>query len=186
MELVTSFIGNFLALWQSGGILMWPLLFLAIFIYWNLFELFSKFSQYDFQEIQQMAVSGIMDGYPDRKAVRNRVNIVKAEYLPHFERRLGFLSILAGVSPLLGLLGTVMGMLSTFSLMNSGDTKKVDLMAGGISEALITTQMGLIIAVPAILMIVTLRGKRDSLKSLFNKVEAECLISVVKTEGTAT
>lgn len=162
---------------------MWPLLLLAIFIYWNLFDLFSSFSQYDFDEIKQLTVKGTMDGYPDRVAVRNRVNIVKAEYLPHFERRLGFLSILAGVSPLLGLLGTVMGMLSTFSLMNSGDAKKIDLMAGGISEALITTQMGLIIAVPAILMITALKGKNNSLKSFFNKVEAECLKSVIKTKS---
>ncbi len=50
MEVIYSFINEFIALWISGGILMWPLLLIAIFMDWNLFELFSRYAQIDFDE----------------------------------------------------------------------------------------------------------------------------------------
>lgn len=71
--------------------------------------------------------------------------------LPVFERRLSTLKVLGAVAPLLGLLGTVSGMISLFDVITLYGTKDPRLMAGGISEALITTQTGLIIAVPVIL-----------------------------------
>lgn len=71
--------------------------------------------------------------------------------LPRLERHLGALAVLGGVAPLLGLLGTVTGMIHTFQLVTvfgSGDAK---LLSGGISEALITTEFGLGIAIPILL-----------------------------------
>ena len=73
-------------------------------------------------------------------------------FLPRLERHLGTLAVLGGIAPLLGLLGTVTGMIHTFQLVTifgSGDAK---LLSGGISEALITTKYGLIIAVPVLLV----------------------------------
>jgi biopolymer transport protein ExbB len=72
--------------------------------------------------------------------------------LPRLERHLGTLAVLGGIAPLLGLLGTVTGMIHTFQLVTifgSGDAK---LLSGGISEALITTETGLAIAIPALLV----------------------------------
>lgn len=175
MDMAIVFINDFAELWSSGGILMWPLLFIAIFMYWNLFELFSRYSQLNIEDEKPSLMEHILEGVNDKNSMRVRMSILKVEYLPYYERRLRFLSILAGVSPLLGLLGTVMGMLNTFSVMNSGDVQKIDLMAGGISEALITTQMGLIIVVPALLMIMVLRGEQDKLKHFFEKMETECI-----------
>ena len=71
---------------------------------------------------------------------------------PHIERGVGSIKILASVAPLLGLLGTVTGMIATFqsiTLFGTGDPK---LMAGGISQALITTVLGLVCAIPLILL----------------------------------
>lgn len=71
--------------------------------------------------------------------------------LPRLERHLGTLAVLGGIAPLLGLLGTVTGMIHTFQLVTifgSGDAK---LLSGGISEALITTEVGLVIAIPVLL-----------------------------------
>lgn len=68
--------------------------------------------------------------------------------LPRLERGQGFIKLLAAVAPLLGLLGTVTGMILTFqsiSLFGNGDPK---LMAGGISQALMTTVLGLVAAIP--------------------------------------
>jgi len=67
---------------------------------------------------------------------------------PRLEFGLNFLKLAAGVAPLLGLLGTVTGMIRTFTqitLFGTGDPK---IMAGGISEALVTTVSGLIAAIP--------------------------------------
>jgi len=71
---------------------------------------------------------------------------------PALERRQGWIKVLAAVAPLLGLLGTVVGMINTFqaiTLFGTGDPK---LMAGGISTALVTTVLGLIVAIPLVLL----------------------------------
>lgn len=71
--------------------------------------------------------------------------------LPGLERHLGTLAVLGGIAPLLGLLGTVTGMIHTFQLVTvfgSGDAR---LLSGGISEALVTTEFGLAIAIPVLL-----------------------------------
>jgi biopolymer transport protein ExbB len=67
------------------------------------------------------------------------------------ERWLGAIAITASVSPLLGLLGTVSGMITTFkamSLFGAGDASAV---SGGVGEALINTELGLVVAIPALL-----------------------------------
>ena len=72
--------------------------------------------------------------------------------IPRLERGLNLVKVLAAVTPLMGLLGTVIGMIVTFqaiTLFGTGDPK---LMAGGISQALITTVLGLIAAVPLLLL----------------------------------
>ena len=60
--------------------------------------------------------------------------------------------MLAAIAPLLGLLGTVTGMISTFDVMAVSGTGNAKAMAGGISEALITTQTGLLVAIPGLCM----------------------------------
>ncbi len=72
------------------------------------------------------------------------------------ERHLGWLGpvilVIAAVSPLLGLLGTVTGMISTFDVINIVGAGDPQMLSGGISEALVTTQFGLIVAIPALLV----------------------------------
>jgi biopolymer transport protein ExbB len=71
---------------------------------------------------------------------------------PVLERWQGWIKVLAAVAPLLGLLGTVVGMIRTFqaiTLFGTGDPK---LMAGGISQALVTTVLGLVVAIPLVLL----------------------------------
>ncbi len=70
---------------------------------------------------------------------------------PRLERSLSMLGALAGVAPLLGLLGTVSGMIATFDTISTAGTGNPRLLSGGISEALITTQLGLMIAIPLLL-----------------------------------
>ncbi len=78
---------------------------------------------------------------------------------PRLERFLPTLKVLAAVAPLLGLLGTVTGMINTFKVITIHGAGDPRLMAGGISEALITTQLGLAVAIP-IMIIATLLGRK--------------------------
>ena len=79
--------------------------------------------------------------------------------MPRLERFLSVLKVLAAVAPLLGLLGTVSGMINTFHVITAHGTGDPRLMAGGISEALVTTELGLAVAIP-ILIFSSLLGRR--------------------------
>jgi biopolymer transport protein ExbB len=80
---------------------------------------------------------------------------------PRLQRFLGGMAVLAAASPLLGLLGTVTGIIQTFNAIYSMGTTNPAAMAGGISEALVTTAAGLIIAIPTLLAHSFLRGRVD-------------------------
>ena len=69
-----------------------------------------------------------------------------------FEKRLGTIKLFAGIAPLMGLLGTVTGMIATFQSITLFGTGNPAIMAGGISQALITTVLGLICAIPLLLV----------------------------------
>jgi len=68
------------------------------------------------------------------------------------DRGLTLIGVLAAIAPLLGLLGTVLGMIGTFNTITLFGTGNARAMAGGISQALITTQTGLLIAIPGLYM----------------------------------
>lgn len=78
--------------------------------------------------------------YAELLAQRNRL-----------ERWLGVIATTASVSPLLGLLGTVSGMIATFNLMTLFGAGDANAVSGGISEALVTTELGLVVAIPALI-----------------------------------
>lgn len=77
-------------------------------------------------------------------------------------RRLRTIQVLASVAPLFGLLGTVTGMIATFDVMAVSGTGDARGMASGISEALITTQCGLMVAIPGIIMAVYLTRRAQN------------------------
>tara|TARA_B100002019_G_C21260759_1_gene596564 strand:- start:394 stop:1749 length:1356 start_codon:yes stop_codon:yes gene_type:complete len=90
----------------------------------------------------------ISDTSLDQEKLENKIEAVLSNTEPVYEKNLSTVKLLAAVAPLLGLLGTVIGMIETFqaiTLFGTGDPK---LMADGISQALVTTMLGLITAVP--------------------------------------
>ncbi|QBQ53621.1 MotA/TolQ/ExbB proton channel family protein [Nitrosococcus wardiae] len=92
--------------------------------------------------------------------------------IPRLERGLPTLAILAAIPPLLGLLGTVTGMIETFqsiTLFGTGDPK---LMSGGISEALVTTELGLAVAIPILLIHSGLSSKSNRLVQVLDEESA--------------
>jgi biopolymer transport protein ExbB len=92
--------------------------------------------------------------------------------IPKIERGLITLAILAAIAPMLGLLGTVSGMIETFqsiTLFGTGDPK---LMSGGISQALVTTELGLAVAIPILLIHSALSSKSNRLVQILDEESA--------------
>jgi biopolymer transport protein ExbB len=83
--------------------------------------------------------------------------------LPRLERSLSGIGMLAAVAPLLGLLGTVTGIIQTFGVIRVFGNANPGLMAGGIAEALVTTATGLVIAIPTLLFHSVLRSRVELL-----------------------
>ncbi len=89
--------------------------------------------------------------------------------LPRLTQGEGLVKLLAGVAPLLGLLGTVVGMIATFqsiTLFGTGDPK---MMADGISQALVTTALGLIVAIPLLFMHTLVTSRSQALIQILDE-----------------
>ncbi|MDO8825260.1 MotA/TolQ/ExbB proton channel family protein [Methylophaga sp.] len=101
---------------------------------------------------------------------------------PSIERGLVTLAILAAVAPMLGLLGTVSGMIETFqaiTLFGTGDPK---LMSGGISQALVTTELGLAVAIPILLIHSALSSKSNRLIQILDEESAAIVARNAETQ----
>lgn len=107
----------------------------------------------------------------------------RAEIAP-FRRDLRVMRICVGVAPLLGLFGTVTGMLATFGALasGSGGEKTMGLIAKGISEALITTETGLVIALPGLFFQYLLARQLGSYDAFLAHVETVCTQHVYRQE----
>ncbi len=88
----------------------------------------------------------------NNKVDRSILDLCAMRERPHLRRSLSVIAVLAAVAPLFGLLGTVTGMITTFDVITLFGTGNAKAMAGGISEALITTQSGLLVAIPGLFM----------------------------------
>ena len=90
----------------------------------------------------------------DTETVELKLSEAALKEMPNLTKGLLFIKVIAAVAPLMGLLGTVTGMIKTFqviTLYGAGDPK---LMAGGISQALMTTVLGLCVAIPMVLSLI--------------------------------
>ena len=99
----------------------------------------------------------------DRESMKASVEDVGRHVVHELERYLNTLGTIAVITPLLGLLGTVIGMIRVFAVITSQGVGEPRVLAGGISEALITTAAGLTVAIPSLLFHRFLRGRVDEL-----------------------
>lgn len=99
-----------------------------------------------------------------------------------FERDLKVMKICVGLAPLLGLFGTVTGMLATFSALSSGSggEQTMGMIASGISVALITTETGLVIALPGLFFHYQLMRKHERYKAFLAHLESVCMQSLYR------
>lgn len=119
-----------------------------------------------------------------RDVVKESVEDTGRQVVHDLERYLNTLGTIASITPLMGLLGTVFGMIEVFTVISVQGTGDTELLAGGISKALITTATGLAVAIPSLLFYRYFRGKIDELVVNMEE-QAIRLINLMMKHSTA-
>lgn len=167
-------------IWNDGGWLMIPLAILAIFIYFESVSVILRLKRAKLKKNPRKTWEPWLDqpgqgtGHVGQvvRFVRGdnqvfgeenllRVEAVRARVIPDVNARITVISTLVTIAPLMGLLGTVIGMLSTFRGLSNASGQAADLVAEGIRVALITTQTGLMIAIPGYLFLAWVVRERN-------------------------
>jgi biopolymer transport protein ExbB len=111
----------------------------------------------------RILAAGLSNAYHGREVMKESIQEAASHVVHELERYLNTLGTIAAVTPLLGLLGTVMGMIKVFAEIMAQGTGNASVLAGGISEALITTAAGLSVAIPALVMHRYFVGRIDAI-----------------------
>lgn len=138
----------------------------------------SKESDSPLGKILSAGLAKMASGY---EAAQQSMSDVAEEEITRMEQKLGYIALVGGIAPMLGLLGTVYGMVASFQVIaTSGTAPQASELAKGISTALITTEVGLVIAIPAMICYEIFRNKL-ALLILELTVQTENLMSRFKT-----
>ena len=185
---------EFKAFFKKGGIVMYPLSLVAIIAFLLFLERFIMLSyrghlgrrftkkmdalvaEKKYEEAANLCLKKETSLAMVLFAVLNKVNDTREnaerslqEALlreqPKLERRMGLLAAMGTIAPLLGLLGTVTGIITLFTVITEVGTNDARVLAGGISEALVTTEMGLVIAIPVMILHGLLSEKIEKITS---------------------
>ncbi len=124
--------------------------------------------------------AGLMNRDRDRVVMKERIEDIGRHVIHDLERFLTSLGTIAAITPLLGLLGTVIGMIKVFAAITTHGVGDPSVLAQGISEALITTGAGLSVAIPALIGYRYLSSRVDS---LVIQIEKEAMRLVDTLEG---
>jgi len=101
--------------------------------------------------VRELYTVGLQFTASPKEVLEEHLQSVLLRQRLHFERRLSLLSVIATAAPLMGLLGTVVGMVKTFALITVFGTGNAGKLASGISEVLIATELGLVVAIPTLI-----------------------------------
>ena len=111
----------------------------------------------------QILAAGLINRNQDRGVMKDSIEDTGRHVVHELERYLDTLGTVAAISPLLGLLGTVIGMVKVFTAITTQGVGNPAVLAGGIAEALITTAAGLTVAIPALIGYRYYRNRVDTL-----------------------
>lgn len=100
----------------------------------------------------EILAAGLLNSRHGREIMKESIEESASVVIHHMERYLSLLGTLAMISPLLGLLGTVLGIIEAFMAVTGGGMADPSLLANGISKALVTTAGGIFVAIPAMIM----------------------------------
>lgn len=198
---------------RSGGLLVWPILLVGLVAFVLIIErvIFLMRTEADseklmgriqeltacgqWQECRQYCAdyarssvcrvlrAGLNSLGDNREILENALQEAIMKELPRLERFLSTISVLAAVAPLLGLLGTVSGMINTFHAITLHGTGDPRMLSSGISEALITTELGLMVAVPVLLLHHFLERRVDVIVGEMEEKSTALTVIVLKNRG---
>ena len=131
----------------------------------------------------QMLATGLANRDQPREIIKESIEDVGRHAVHELERYLSPLGTIAAISPLLGLLGTVIGMIKVFAAITANGVGNPGVLAGGISEALITTAAGLGVAIPSLIAYRYLRARVDELVVQMEKETIKFMETVVAYQG---
>ena len=120
----------------------------------------------------RVLAAGLVNRHHPREIMKESIEDTGRQVVVELERYLNTLGTIASITPLLGLLGTVIGMIKVFAAITTHGVGNPSVLAGGISVALITTAAGLSVAIPSLIFYRYFRGKVDE---LVIKMEEEAL-----------
>lgn len=195
---------------RAGGWVMWPIIICSVAAlaiigerFWSLQkkyvsppELVPQVRQWlERDELDEARINLVRDSSPlgrilaaglvyrdhDRDVIKEAVEDTGRHVSPELERYLRTLGTIATISPFLGLLGTVLGMIEMFSGIGNKGVGDPSIVAGGIAQALITTAAGLAVAIPSVMFYRYFRGKAYELL-LDMEAEAMKLIEILHNE----
>jgi len=165
-----------LEIFTAGGWLMLPILLCSIIAigiiterFWSLQtkhisppELVTQIWQWlRYQQVDESRIRALQENSPLGQILAS--GLINRDAPRHvtlsLEKNLNTLGTIAAIAPLLGLLGTVIGMIKVFAVITTEGVGNPETLAGGISEALITTATGLVVAIPSLIFYRYFRGK---------------------------
>ncbi len=198
---------------KAGGWLMWPILLCSVFGFsivmerlWSLqkrrvlpshlrAQVWSwltndKLTKANIKAMREgsplgrMLAAGLVNRHKPREIMKESIEDTGRQVVHELDRYLNTLGTIAAITPLLGLLGTVVGLMKVFTAITTHGTGDPTVLAGGISEALITTVAGLSVAIPALIAYRYFRGKVDDLV-VHMEEEAIKLVEAVENHDSA-
>lgn len=184
-------------IWAQGGWAMWPIAFIAVLMFATGVRIQLRLRDTGYRRVSEPRWRRWITHPKEREGpIGDLVEFVtagstikemqayfqqyrKGRMLP-FERDLRVMKVCVSAAPLVGLLGTVSGMLTTFDALATGPggDKTMSMIAGGISQALITTETGLVIALPGLFFQHMLARKFDNYRGFLAHVETVCTQSL--------
>ncbi len=195
---------------KAGGLLMWPIIACSVIAMaivverlwalrvrrvipenlvariWQLYQKGKLTTAHiatirDSSPLGRVLAAGLLNRDHPREVMKEAIEEEGRQVVHELERYLNTLGTIAAIAPLLGLLGTVIGMIKVFAAITTAGVGNPAVLAGGISEALITTAAGLSVAIPALIFHRYLSGRVDQLV-IAMEAEALKLIEVMHGE----
>ena len=131
----------------------------------------------------EILAAGLANSKHGREIMKECIEEAAARVVHELERYLNALGTIAGIAPLLGLLGTVLGMIDIFSAFMGSNMANASVLAGGIAKALITTAAGLFVAIPALFGYNYLAARIKNISSDMGIFVDEFVTRVAETHG---
>lgn len=175
--------------WSQGGLVMVAMALLAVIMYATATRLLMMLHYRGLTKASDTTVRGWVarpEAAPQRlrglirytqdeihslRDIEGRFREVEATKVTEMDRGVAFLNVLVISAPLFGLLGTVLGMLLTFKAIGIGGSSTSEVIAKGISEALVCTQTGMMVAIPGLVMAMMAKRRRHEFVAFLAQLE---------------